>query len=259
MTNKVGHVLFFALLFIPSLASAVELEWSHTELHFQYGDLAIPAYAGGGDAEHFVYTVQHASGWTYGDNYFFVDTMDAQDTDFQDFDIYGEWYTTLSFKKMTGHTFTRWPIADMGLILGFAWAKKGEWRKYLPGVRVALDLPGFRFANLDFMAFLDDSAGAGPPDRAPRESHSFQINFNFIRPFTIAGLQFSIEGYGEYVGARVNEFGHGVGPWFLMQPQFRWHPTDWLALGIEWQYWTHKLGDRGTDENVPQLLIVWKF
>ena len=87
------------------------------ELHFQYGNLAVPTFAGGGNAYHLIYTVQHASGWKYGDNYFFVDTLDAQNSEFQDFDTYGEWYANLSLGKITGRKIGAGIVSDVGVIL----------------------------------------------------------------------------------------------------------------------------------------------
>ena len=78
-------------------------------------------------------------------------------------------------------------------------------------------------------------------------------------PFTIAGQQFSIEGYVEYIGPRRNELDHTVKHWLLTQPQFRWHVTEYLALGIEWQFWLNKFGDAAADESVVQRVVVWKF
>ena len=49
----------------------------------------------------------------------------------------------------------------------------------------------------------------------------------------------------------------------LAQPQFRYNLGKTLAfdnplhIGIEYQYWRNKLGDRDTDESVVQLLLVW--
>lgn len=70
---------------------------------------------------------------------------------------------------------------------------------------------------------------------------------------------FSIEGHVEYIGGRKNEFGGGVEPWILAQPQLRWNVHERFALGIEYQFWMNKLGDRATDESVIQTLFVWKF
>jgi len=247
-----------ALLSFALLQPAYALDWSRTELHFQYGNLAVPTFAGGGDAEHFIYTLQHASGWQYGDNYFFVDVLDAQDSDFQDFDVYGEWYANFSLGKITGRKVGAGLVSDVGVILGFNWARKPGIKKYLPGLRLSLDLAGFAFANLDFTAYIDDSDGVSSGG-APSESNSFMIDFNFMRPFEIGGVNFSIEGHAEYIGERENEFGGTVESWILAQPQLRWNAHDRFSLGIEYQFWMNKLGDGATDESVVQTLIVWKF
>lgn len=54
--------------------------------------------------------------------------------------------------------------------------------------------------------------------------------------------------------------------WILGQPQFRydlgnapWNKPEQLYVGVEWQFWINKLGDKGTDENAVQALGVWRF
>ena len=233
-------------------------DWSITEAHLSYGTLDIPTFAGGGASDHFIYTLQHASGWKFGDNFFFVDFLDAQDPGFQDFDIYGEWYSNFSLGKIAGKQVGGGIVSDIGLIWGFNWASDADVKKYLPGIRLALNLGGFAFANLDITAFLDDSEGAAAGG-APKESDSWMIDFNFARPFTIGDASFSIEGHVEYMAGRENEFGGDVEPWILAQPQLRWNANEHLSLGIEYQYWLNKLGDGATDENTVQALLVWKF
>ena len=78
----------------------MEFQWSVNEVHLQYGVLDVPSFAGGGDSRHLIYTLQHASGWKYGDSFVFVDLLDAQSQGFQDNDAYGEAYTNLSFLKV---------------------------------------------------------------------------------------------------------------------------------------------------------------
>ena len=179
-------------------------------------------------------------------------------SDFQDFDVYGEWYANFSLGKITGRKVGAGLVSDVGVILGFNWARKPGIKKYLPGLRLSLDLAGFAFANLDFTAYIDDSDGVSSGG-APSESNSFMIDFNFMRPFEIGGVNFSIEGHAEYIGGRQNEFGGTVEPWILAQPQLRWNAHDRFSLGIEYQFWMNKLGDGATDESVVQTLIVWKF
>ena len=53
------------------LASAFSADWSFTEVHFKYGKLDIPEFAGGGSVNTDILNFQQASGWKYDYNYFF--------------------------------------------------------------------------------------------------------------------------------------------------------------------------------------------
>ncbi len=247
-----------ALLLAGCAPSGHALEWSDSELHLQYGQLDVPSFAGGGKAKHLITTAQHAHGWKYGDNFFFLDMLDSRESGFQDFDLYGEWYSNFSLSKITGRNIGGGLIADVGLVLGVNWADDANVVKYLPGVRLSLDLNGFAFANLDITAYIDDSKGVASGG-APREGDSFMVDLSFARPFTLGRQNLSLEGHIEYIGGRRNRFGDNVDGWLLAQPQLRWRVTERLWMGIEYQYWMNKLGDGATDENTVQALLVWQF
>lgn len=246
------------LLLSACAPSGHALDWSDSELHLQYGQLDVPSFAGGGRAKHLITTGQHAHGWKYGDNFFFLDMLDSRESGFQDFDFYGEWYSNFSLSKIAGRKIGGGLIADIGLVLGINWADDANVVKYLPGIRLSLDLNGFAFANLDITAYIDDSKGVASGG-APRESDSFMVDLSFARPFTLGGHDFSLEGHIEYIGSRRNVFGDNVDGWLLAQPQLRWRVSKRLWMGIEYQYWMNKLGDRATDENTVQALLVWQF
>lgn len=247
-----------ALAALLSCTTVGAAEWSNTELHLQAGRLDVPAFAGGGTADHIIYTLQHASGWKYGDVFFFVDVLDSEESRFQDFDAYGEAYANLSLGKMRGRPVSFGPVSDVGLIGGVNWAADPNVRKYAAGVRLSLSLPGFAFANLDVMALIDDSEGIASGG-APSENDTVLVDFNFARPFRIGDADFSIEGHIEYVGERTNELGGKVEAWILAQPQVQWHVNERIAVGIEYQFWMNKLGDGSTDERTVQALLVWEF
>ena len=249
------------LLTLPALLFAQSghgFQWSNTELQLQIGNLDIPAFAGGGDATHLIYTFQHASAWKYGGNFLFVDVMDAQQPGFQDFDVYGEWYSNFSLGKITGKRIGAGIVSDIGFITAINYADDAKIRKFGAGIRLALDLPGFTFANLDTIAIFDASKGVASGG-APKEDDSLLVDFNFGRPFKIGESSFSIEGHVEYRRGSVNEFGVRSKSWILAQPQLRWNPSERIAVGIEYQFWLNKLGEDATDESAVQALLVWKF
>ena len=76
---------------------------STTEAHFQYGKLKAPTFASGRSSYTRILTFQHASGWEYGENNFFMDVADDGIRDgFNDNDVYLEWFSTLSLGKILG-------------------------------------------------------------------------------------------------------------------------------------------------------------
>ena len=247
-----------ALLLLAWLPAASAFEWSDSEFHLQYGRIDVPTFAGGGKTTQAIYTLQHAHGWKLGDNFFFIDTKDSRGAEFQDFDFYGEWYSNFSLGKLTGTRVGAGLIEDIALVMGVNWGADAKVVKFLPGISLALDLPGFAFASLDVTAYIDDNKGA-MAGGAPGESDSYMVDFAFARPFRLGEHDFSLEGHVEYIGSRRNEFGDKVPGWILAQPQLRWKVNDNLYIGIEGELWMNKLGDGATDSNAVLALLVWQF
>lgn len=241
----------------PALAA----DWSNTEAHFQYGSLDTPylGFVAPGleeDKDTLIVTLQHASGWKYGENFFFFDVIfaDTGINGFNDNDIYGEWYPYFSFRKIGGKERGNGKIGDVRFIAGLNYASQAKVLKYLPGVGLSWNVKGFAFLNTDFTAYIDSSSGAANGG-APKEDDSFMFDVSWKRPFKNG--KFSIEGHAEYIGSRTNEFNGPVEAWILAQPQFRWYVKPNLAIGIEYQFWQNKLGDGNTDESAVQALVVW--
>ncbi len=254
-----------AVALIGLLAPAAEAaDWSNTETHFQYGSLATP-YLGfvapglSEDKDTLIITLQHASGWKYGDNFFFFDVLLSENgiNGFNDNDIYGEWYPYFSFRKMTGKQRGSGAIGDIRLITGLNYASQARVLKYLPGIGISWNAGGgFNFLNTDITAYIDSSDGVSRGG-VPKEDDSWMFDVNWR--WATQNNKFSIEGHAEYIAGRDNEFGDKVKSWILAQPQFRYYVAKNFAIGIEYQYWMNKLGDPDTDESAIQALVVWAF
>ena len=109
-------------------------------------------------------------------------------------------------------------------------------------------------------AYFDDSDGTP----IPREDDSWMLDLAWDSFFELWGQKFLFTGHVEYIAERDNEFGKEVSDWVLAQPQIRYDlgylmygQDDQLYVGIEYQYWNNKLGDKDTDERVTQLLVIW--
>ncbi len=261
----VGLATIALIGLLAGAQTASAADWSNTEMHLQYGSLDTPflGFIEPGleeDKDTLIITLQHASGWKYGGNFFFFDVLLADDAGingFNDNDIYGEWYPTFSFRKMSGKERGKGALGDVSLILGLNYAAQAKVLKYLPGVSLSWNAGGgFNFLNTDFTLYMDDSSGvAGGGVPAEDDSWMFDVNWRWATQ----NNKFSIEGHAEYIASRDNEFGGKVEEWILAQPQFRYYVHPSFAIGIEYQYWMNKLGDPDTDESTIQALVVWAF
>jgi hypothetical protein len=250
-----------ALAVCLGAVTAPAADWSTTELQWQYGDLD-QAYVGGSENT-MIWTWQHASGWKYGDNFFFLDWLDQD----PGFDAYGEWYSNFSLGKITGNEMSMGPISDVGLLWGFNFGADPDVRIYLPGARLSWDVPGFAFFNTDFFAYLPDNDGVASGG-APDEEATFFADWNFsTKTLELGPTKWNIEGHVEYnAEADFKDVPGTREYWILGQPQVRCDISDLLGFeqptvfaGIEYQFWVNKLGDPDTDESAVQALIVWRL
>ncbi len=257
---RTGLLRWIATACLVLAAPAAAL--GQVEFHYQYGKLANPF--SGAQEKTSILTVQHATGWRLGDSFFFVDILnDGLQDGFNDKDLYGEWYPTLSLGKVSGKKFQLGPIRDISVIGGINFGADANVFKVLPGLRASWKAPGFAFLNTDVMAYIDGNSGAASGG-APRTGNSFAVDVSWLLPFRLGSQSFQMGGHAEYVGASTDEFGNRVKGWVLAQPQLTWDlgaafgAANHLLVGIEYQYWRNKLGAE-EDEYAPQLLVIWRF
>jgi hypothetical protein len=85
-----GFLLLTATFGLPSSKLAVAqvvpensslFQWQTNEVQFSYGSGFKTAFAPGTPTQNvYIFTLQHADGWKYGDNFFFVDLSNSQRT-----------------------------------------------------------------------------------------------------------------------------------------------------------------------------------
>jgi nucleoside-specific outer membrane channel protein Tsx len=200
-----------------------------------------------------ILTVEVANGWTYGDNFFFVDVINPWQTGTN---FYSEFAPRLSFGKMTGRDLSFGPVKDV-LLAGMLEMGDGV-HAYLAGVGFAIDIPKFNFFNLNvywrksFRDFAPEQTGAGA-----------QLTINWQVPFKL-GLSWVFEGYfdyawGEYSGSNPKEDNLVGAPRLLFDLGELWGAPNNLQAGVELNVWRSKYGVGGANETVPQAMIKWMF
>ena len=235
------------------------------ELNYQYGSILNP-FSGSSEPTH-IFTLQHAGGWRAGGSFFFLDYSTdgvADEFNFNDRDLYGEWYPTLSLGSLSEGGVGFGPVSDVRLVAGVNLGIQSKVVKYVPGVELGWNIPGFIFVSTILGGFIDASSGL-EAGGAPSTDDSFNFDVAWLSVFQLGSQSFSFTGHAEYMGAITDELGNDYPGSILAQPQLRWDlgqaltgAAGVLHVGVEYQLWTNKLGTT-RDESVVQLLVVWQL
>jgi nucleoside-specific outer membrane channel protein Tsx len=244
--KKTARILMISLVLLalgsgPALAAI----WSSTNMQYLYGS----GYELASSEDASIITLEHASGWKYGDNFFFFDIFQPFD---KDNDIYGEWHPRLSFGKMTGNSWAFGPVKDVlvatELNVGTAW------RAYLYGAGFDLDLPHFAFFSVNFFLRKEFNSAFDV------EYSTYQISPSWSLPFNLGNARFDFTGFLDYAGSD-GDFKANLltAPQLLLDVgNFSGKPGNFF-VGVEYQYWKNKYGVDGIDESVAQLMAKWYF
>ena len=236
---------------------------AQVEVHYQRGSILNPFSAASEPTT--IVTVQHAGSWRAGSSFFFLDYLtDGVEDGFNDRDLYGEWYPTLSLGSLVEGGVGFGPVNDVRLVAGVNVGIQAKLVKYVPGVELGWNVPGFIFVNTLFGGFIDASSGLAAGG-APSTGDSFNFDISWLSVFDLGSQSFSFTGHAEYMGAITSELDDEYPGSVLAQPQLRWDmgqaltgAANVLHVGVEYQLWTNKLGNIG-DEHALQLLVVWQM
>lgn len=233
------------LLIAAAPATWADARWSSTNLQYHYGtDYEL------GDEERTLITLEHASGWKYGDNFFFVDITNPDRTgDQTQTAFYGEISPRLSFGKMTGKDLSAGIIQDF--LITSTMEMGDGFHTYLYGLAVDLKLPKFNFFQINWYARNEVTFGTDLGQ---------QITIAWGMPFAIGKAKFSFEGFFDYAfDVDPAEDNIITQPRLLLDVGSIWDTPGVFQAGIEYQIWRNKFGIDGVDENFPELMVKWIF
>ena len=130
------------LLSAPAFADGM-LHWQNNSLSYLYGqDFKVDA----GEIQQTV-TFEHASGWSWGDMFLFVDNKWYNGLSGEEgHTYYGEFSPRLSLGKLSGQDVSFGPVKDVLLAATYERGESSAGRPnqtYLLGPAVDLDVPGF--------------------------------------------------------------------------------------------------------------------
>jgi hypothetical protein len=242
--NKITTAITAASILLTGVVTTAEAAtYSSTKVELLYGqDFA--RGINGADADEATFTLANATGFTWGDSFFFADVGRVDES------------------KKTGGThlefstrYRFWQPENAGLIQGAYAIVQADMssnafvQQVVPMFGASLDwsVPGFNFVKTH-LQYRDDPS---------KDGSSMQVNFVWNKSFTLGDENFSFEGFVDWTQGEGEGFGSESN--LLMQPQLVWLINKNIGVGIEYQYWKNRLGIKGRNESVPQLMVRWSF
>lgn len=238
MHIKSSAALILAGALVSTTASADKL-WSNFSLSYLKGsDYEL------GDPDRQVITVEHASGHTWGDTFFFMDRLKS---DNEDTENYLEFSPRLSLGNLTDTDLSFGPVKDV--LLAGTWESGTGFDNYLAGVGFSFDVPGFRYLNANLYYVNNE-----------KKDNDKQLTLTWGVPFELGTAEFLYDGF---IDVSSSEDSHASEMNFTSQ--LKWNAGKVIGtnspvyVGVEYAYWNNKFGVDGVDERNPALLLKWHF
>lgn len=250
-------LLLAGLIASPAAFAAVPgMQWQDNSLTYLY-------------AQHFTVdtgtqqtlTFEHASGWNWGDIFFFTDgyRFNGQRSGLHDDNTsyYGEFSPRLSASKLTGKDVSFGIVSDVLLASTYEFGE-GDVNTLLLGPGFDLTLPGFDYFQLNFYKRLP---------RGDRDGTTYQITPAWKVTFPVGDSQIIVDGYIDWVVNDDKTYSHNL----HINPQIKYDlgpalniAKNKLLVGIEYDYWQNKYGiantqDFRTTQNVTNLIVKYHF
>ncbi len=238
--------LMMGLFFLCSVVLYAE-NWSKTNIQYLYGN-SFDQLAGGdsvpdGDME--TITIEHAGGWDYGKNFFFIDMTSADFASGKQYRIYAEWAPKLSLSQLGGSTLSWGVIKDV--FLAGEINQGDDFRAINLGVAVELELPSFTFFDLNLFTRKDNY-----------NDRTMQLTMAWESRFALFSLPLIFEGFFDYYGT---DFGTEVitQPRLLLEGKAFSDRLKNFQAGTELYFYRSSAAPwRGSiNESVPQVMIKW--
>ncbi|WKE66348.1 outer membrane protein OmpK [Gallaecimonas kandeliae] len=243
-------LLLAGLVAAPAMAGP--LQWQDNSLSYLYGQ----NYKVTPGTQQTL-TVEHASGWNFGDLFFFTDFTHFNGTSGDSNTYYGEFSPRFSAGKLLGKDLAFGPVTDVLLATTYEFGE-GNVETLLAGPGFDLKLPGFDFFQLNFYQRMP---------RNGRDGHTVQVTPVWKMRFPVGDSQVVFDGFMDWV---VNSDGvYHANLHFNPQLKYDLGPAlglhkDKLFVGLEYDYWKNRFGIKDspafrTNQNTASLLVKYHF
>lgn len=242
-----------ALLMVLASAagSADPLQWHDNSLTLLVGNAFEVS-----PARQATVTLEHVSGWNWGDLFVFMDATHFRDSS-QSEGFYGEFSPRLSLSKLVGAPVGFGPVSDV-LLAATREFGKGQVETSLVGPGFDLAIAGFDFFKLNLYRRIPDGG---------RDGDNIQVTPVWSMTTAFAGSDLIFDGFVDWNLLDDGTYVSNI----HVNPQLKYDLSKRLGfgekkllVGIEYSYWKNKYGIRDsaafdTNENVFSLLLKGHF
>ena len=236
------------------------LQWQNNSLSYLYGkDFKV------NPAIQQTVTFEHADGWKYGDNFFFVDKIfynGGKDFNNGPNTYYGEFQPRISLGKVLDQKIEFGPIKDVLLAMTYEFGE-GDTESYLIGPGFDLAIPGFDYFQLNFYQRHTEGSRAG--------DNVWQVTPVWSYTIPVGDSNILIDGYMDWV---MDNDSNSKGDYHAnlhFNPQVKYDlgkalnfGEKQLYVGVEYDYWSDKYGIKDsqvfkTDQSTTSFLVKFHF
>ena len=202
-----------------------------------------------GERDREIISFDHFSKWQWGEVYAFLDyTYFDEDDD----EAYFEIKPKISLSYLFDKKLEAGPVKDVFWANEFNYSNLGGAEVYLTGLGVKLDVPGFKWWNMN-LYFREDVKVNG--------RGTYQFSTDWCIPISISDkIKFEFKGFADFAGTSGNSR-HNIlfSPQFLLDVGNIYGKPGSFYAGTEFIYWQNKFGIEGVDEEVWQFIVTYRF
>lgn len=264
--NAPTQISVAALILLASAAGHAA-DWSDTSIGFRFGSKFAEPF-NTEDISKKIVNLNHASGYKYGTNFFNADLLLSDDKDPAGagstngaHEVYIVYRNTIDLEKAAGAAIKFGPVRGMGITLGFdANAKtdagyNSKKRMYVFGPTLFMDVPGF--LNVSLLILKESNAPYNTFTNTSTPRYSYKTHPMLTAAWGIPlskDIPISFEGFANFIASKgKNEFGGDTAAETNIDMQVMLDvgavtggPKGTFKVGIEYQYWKNKFGNKTT-------------
>lgn len=238
--GRIVAILLLAIFLIAGQQMQAQI-WNNQSVTLLRGD----DYAVG-NAERMVVTFEHASGWSWGTLFLFVDRhMDQSGLDY--LGTYGECHPTFIVKSFPKSSWLKAVVLAGTLEKG-----NGDIERYLLGPGLQLSCKGFDRLQVSLQYRNDRFV----------PSDTLQLTVTWAMTFHLNKTRWLFDGFADWAGVEGPKGANlNVTPQVKLDLGHLWNRPSRLYFGTEYNYWENKFGIPGRSERNWNWLLKyhWTF